>query len=103
MTMLTSARWRCLAAALDDWANVRWNTRSGGGPGWQHARAVARAADPDPWRNRVREAREQSDKQALEDLAAREEVAALPASTLYLLGSILSDTGMVEQAITLLR
>src|SRR5262249_13764353 len=56
-----------LAAALDDWAYVR---RLLGLPGWRWLLAVARAADPDPWRDRLRDALETDDPRALQELAA---------------------------------
>ena len=42
-----------LAAALDDWA---WTLRDQNKKAWQDRLALARAADPDPFRDRVREA-----------------------------------------------
>src|SRR5436190_396833 len=35
---------------------------------WKRLLAAARAADPDPWRNRVREAWERGERKALSDL-----------------------------------
>src|SRR5262249_19917390 len=92
-----------LPAALDDWALIRSTTQPGGGPGWKDLLAVARAIDPDPWRNRVRDAWVRRDNPALTKLVAEEAVAAQPASTLILLGRALRQNGAGEQAITLLR
>ena len=79
-----------LAAALDDWAHVRLRNIAwtGGKANWKHLLAVARAADPDASRNQFRDALERSsgDRKVLEDLAASADIAALPASTLVLLG-----------------
>src|SRR5262249_43824888 len=44
-----------LAAALDDWAYQRWAGKLGG---WSQLVAISRAADPDPWRDRLRDALE---------------------------------------------
>jgi tetratricopeptide (TPR) repeat protein len=43
-----------VVAALDDWARVRRQLLETGNPSWRHLLAIARAADPDPWRDRVR-------------------------------------------------
>ena len=55
---------RQLVAALDDWALVQRNLNVNG---WSRTLAVARAADPDPWRNRLRDALEREDPKALEE------------------------------------
>ena len=47
-----------LAAALDDWALVCKETRNKGDATWKDLLAAARAADPDDWRNQVRDALE---------------------------------------------
>jgi hypothetical protein len=86
-----------LAAALDDWTLVRANAPATSGPSWQHLGAVARAADRDPWRTRLREAMKRADKRVLTDLAASDDGATLPPSTVVLLGASLRETGAVEQ------
>ena len=63
-----------LAAALDDWALVRRYLQAGNAARWQRLVEIARLADSDPWRDRVRTALVQSDKEALQKLAARKEV-----------------------------
>jgi tetratricopeptide (TPR) repeat protein len=81
-----------LVAALDDWMRIRRGTDKKDdqnwkpdvdrrGPAtvaremhkkddqdWKRLLAAARAADPDPWRNRVREVWERGDRKALSDL-----------------------------------
>jgi eukaryotic-like serine/threonine-protein kinase len=90
-----------LAAALDDWAMVsrignRDNER-------RHLIAVARLADPDPWRHRLRDAAQQGDRKALEELAASDQTDRMSAQTLYLLVQALPRAGAIEQQLTLLR
>jgi probable HAF family extracellular repeat protein len=58
-----------LVASLDDWMRVRREMHKNDDAGWKRLLAAARAADPDPWRNRVREAWEQGDQKALRELA----------------------------------
>jgi serine/threonine protein kinase len=62
-----------LSAALDDWAFIRkvHSSRTGTTADWKHLLSIARVADPDPWRNRFRDALESDswDKKMLEDLA----------------------------------
>jgi tetratricopeptide (TPR) repeat protein/serine/threonine protein kinase len=43
---------RQMIAALDEWAFVRWNSHI---PEWERRLALARRADPHPWRNRLRD------------------------------------------------
>jgi tetratricopeptide (TPR) repeat protein/serine/threonine protein kinase len=77
-----------LAAALDDWAAIRaLRDRKGG----TRLRAVARAADPDPWRNRLRTALDGRQRKGLEELAAAAKQD-LPSSTAILLASALRPT-----------
>jgi serine/threonine protein kinase/Flp pilus assembly protein TadD len=75
-----------LAAVLDHWAGVRQKSRGAEDLSWKHFLQVARLADPDAWRTRLREARERRDFQALRALAASEEVWTLPPGTLDILG-----------------
>jgi RNA polymerase sigma factor (sigma-70 family) len=92
-----------LAAALDDWALVRRALGKGKSSGWQRLLAVARTADPDPWRNRLRDALAKRDKQALRKLAAAAELSKVPASTVVLLADALAGTGAVAEAVEVLR
>jgi len=79
-------------AALDDWAIVCRKTRKKGDITWKELLARARAADPDDWRNKVRDALEQQDLKALKELASSQRAATLPPSTQVLLGNVLSLT-----------
>jgi serine/threonine protein kinase/Flp pilus assembly protein TadD len=90
-----------VATALADWA--RANGRGAEGPGVEWLLAAARAADPDPWRTRLREATVRLDRPALIALAAAARVDDLPADSLANLGRALGATGAVEQAVAVLR
>jgi tetratricopeptide (TPR) repeat protein/serine/threonine protein kinase len=92
-----------LAAALDDWSRMRRWLRGEADPGWRHLLAVAKAADPDPWRNRLRDSWERKDREALSMLATGGQVAELPAPALDLLGWYLWDSGATKEAVALLR
>lgn len=95
------------AAALDDWAVVRrdllrtargelqpWllglpDLISADPERWKRPLAAARVADGDQWRNHLRDAFEQSDGAALEELAASADPEVLPPYNLSLLGRML--------------
>jgi serine/threonine protein kinase/tetratricopeptide (TPR) repeat protein len=89
-----------LVAALDDWG---WVKRAARLLGWEGLLAVVRRADPDPWRDRLRDAFQRVDRKALEDLARGQEILAQPPRTVYLLGTWLRATGQVSQAVEVLR
>jgi serine/threonine protein kinase/tetratricopeptide (TPR) repeat protein len=78
-----------LSVALDRWARRR--KESGQGKDWQRLVAVARAADPDKWRNRVRDAMGRGDRTALNKLVASEKINDLPLQTLSLLAEALDS------------
>ena len=60
-----------LAAALDDWARLRRiDLRRRDTRDWKHLVAAARATDPDPWRNRLREAWLKNDRKTAQELLA---------------------------------
>jgi serine/threonine protein kinase/tetratricopeptide (TPR) repeat protein len=96
-----------LAAALDHWTHLRLlkMAQTGGKADWQHLRQVARAADPDPWRDEFRKVLGPPpvNKQLVQELAASAELASQPARTLYLLGNYLASAGAVDAAVTVLR
>jgi tetratricopeptide (TPR) repeat protein len=92
-----------VAAGLDHWTFVRRRAgRPEAGP-WQRLAGVARLVDPDPWRNRLRDALAQEDGQALKPLAAQAEAASLPAPTWLLLGDALAKAGALPDAVRVLR
>jgi tetratricopeptide (TPR) repeat protein len=76
-----------LAAALDDWALVTRGRRRA----W--LLAVARRADPDPWRDRFRDPALWNDRAALQRLARQAPVAQLSPQLLTSLGMALGQSG----------
>ena len=95
-----------LSAALDDWARIRREKRHDRS-GAERVALAARAADPDPWRNRLRDALDAPEGQkrfdALRDLARSAQVDDLPAVSLDLLGSALREAGDPQRAEAVLR
>jgi eukaryotic-like serine/threonine-protein kinase len=87
-----------LAAALDDWAEA-----CGEAEVRKHLLNTARQADGDLWRQRLRAALLEHDRDALADAARAPEVHDLPPTTLYLLGQALADVGDSIESIRLLR
>src|SRR5262249_27775505 len=73
---------RELTAALDTWAQSRRETSKDSQTDWKRLLAVARAADDDSWRKRVRDALEQEDYPTLNKLAASAKVSDLPVQSL---------------------
>src|SRR5262249_27930588 len=69
---------RQLIAAIDDWAVIAKRRRL---PAWQRLLAVARLADPDRWRNRLRDAIEGGDR-AFEEVLQAASPQGWPAATL---------------------
>src|SRR6185437_2941599 len=87
-----------LAAVLDHWAFTRGEIRGADDPSGKAFLRVARLADPDVWRTRVREALERTDRLALLTAAASEEVFRLSPATLYVLGCALpTDKGAIDR------
>jgi serine/threonine protein kinase/lipoprotein NlpI len=70
---------------------------------WKHLLEVAKAADPDPWRNRLRDAVIESNGPALKALAAAAPIRQLRPGTLFLLGNALIEVNDRETAFVLLR
>ncbi len=97
---------RAIVAALDCWAIVRRDRRSDGnpasGPSWGPPLAAARAADPDPWRDALRDALEAGDRQAVARLASANDLETRPASSLWLLGRMLIWAGRFDDCRTAL-
>jgi tetratricopeptide (TPR) repeat protein len=79
-----------LAAVLAFWALLRRNLRGENDPSWKGLLRVARLADDDAWRTRLRAAVEKIDWAVLRELAASKEIFGLPGATLDSLGRILA-------------
>ncbi|MCI0742296.1 MAG: tetratricopeptide repeat protein [Gemmataceae bacterium] len=94
-----------LATALDHWAFVRSkHPKKGATPAdWQRLIAAAKAADPDLWRNRLRNALVNNDALALRELAAQAEALAQPKPILVLLGSFLGEQDSPAEGAAFLR
>jgi serine/threonine-protein kinase len=91
-----SAVWAEVVAALDDWASI-----AGDGPRRAWLLAVARAADPDPRRNRLRRPELWRDRAALARVARQAPVAELSSQLVVALGRALFARS--KDAIRLLR
>ncbi len=94
------------AAALDSWAAVR-RSRLSDRPGAERLAQVARVADPDPFRNRLRDALDSPDnrerRDALRALASSARDDELPPISLNLLGAALLVEGDPKTAENVLR
>jgi serine/threonine protein kinase/Flp pilus assembly protein TadD len=89
-----------LAAALDDWAGVQKTLKLAT---WRQLVGVARLADPDRWRDRLRDALEGNDPKALQEVAASVPDDNLSPATAVLLGRLSVGTGAAEQAVAVLQ
>jgi tetratricopeptide (TPR) repeat protein len=95
-----------LIKALDEWGPRRReeaSLRGATNPDWTKLIEIARLADPDPWRNRCREAVLRRDRQALEQLADTVPIPQVSPRTLWLLGVTLNEVGGLDKAVTLLK
>src|SRR5262249_40194554 len=89
-----------LIAALDDWI---WQGPTAGPPRRAGLMAIRRAADDDPWRNKLRDALERRDRSYLVWLAKEERVQSLPPATLLRLAKTAAALGKTPLAIEVLR
>jgi len=92
-----------LTSALDAWAKFRLDHPNQPGTDGSVILAAVRAADPDEWRQRLRDHMEQADAGELLELASSTALDALPVRTVNLLARLLEDTGQVTAAIQLLE
>jgi serine/threonine-protein kinase len=92
-----------LAAALDQWILNRRGMIPPNDAGAAHLVAVAKVADPDPWRNRLRDAVGRKDVEALRTLAASVDLERLPPESVSRLAQALRVNGQAETAVELLR
>jgi serine/threonine-protein kinase len=86
-----------LAIALDVWYFLDPGAAGG------RLLEVARAADPDPLRERVRVAIASKDRKALKELAESKPVDTLPAPTLILLADVLHQQGLRAEGLALMK
>jgi tetratricopeptide (TPR) repeat protein len=95
-----------MAMALDDWAAVRRDLRNDA-TGAKRLSAAARLADPDPWRNNLRDALEITDRPTRRDrliaLIASVKEQVLPPVSFDLLGKALGHVGAKAEAESVLR
>ncbi len=89
-----------LAAALDEWASVR--RRAERPEGAARLSELARTLDPDPLRQRLRDALTAGDSEALREIAAQFAVRESSAPTAWLLGHALVQAADFELALPLL-
>jgi tetratricopeptide (TPR) repeat protein len=93
-----------LAGVLDEWAWYRRKVKGEGDTGWKDLLWIARTAEPEAWRNGVRDALECRDLKALAALASSDKVFRLMPPTLYVLGdALLRDKRAASQAEGMLR
>ncbi len=98
-----------LASALDRWAFLRRGRTLHDPQGANRLIAAAKTADPDPWRNRLRDSLGQMGGgparrlENLERLSATADVEHLPVASVTRLATSLAFLGRRETAITLLR
>ena len=92
--------------ALDRWTDLcRVSQRDSAGA--LRLSETARAADPDPWRNRLRAlmegSTEKDPEKSLRELAASARIDELPPASIQLLGTALLSAGDAPRAETVLR
>jgi serine/threonine protein kinase/Flp pilus assembly protein TadD len=92
-----------VAAVLDHWSYVRWQVRGPDDPTRKGLLRVARAADPDGWRGRVRQALGRRDAKGLVELVRPDEVGRLLPSTLSAVAALLRGGAVGDRAEALLR
>jgi serine/threonine-protein kinase len=89
-----------LVAALDHWSALRDRRKPGSG---ERLRAVARRADDDRWRQKLRDPQLRKDRKALQRLADSDGALGQPPVNLILLAETLQDVGGEAAAEGLLR
>jgi serine/threonine protein kinase/tetratricopeptide (TPR) repeat protein len=96
-----------LTAALDDWSAQRRRARPKDTDAWKRLVATARAADPEPTRDRLRRLWSEPDlkaqRQPLLQLAKEADTRRWPPASLTLLAGALADAGERNAAADLLR
>ncbi len=94
-----------IAAAIDEWSRLRRKVLKVST--WRELQAVARAVDPEPWRNTLRDQAERAPADALPALCAcANDAPALqkqPAKSLFFLAQMLADADDDRAAAAVLR
>ncbi len=89
-----------LAMAMDRWAMTRLRLKV---EGWERFMAISRVADPDAWRNRLRDAMQGKDPRAVEELSASDPREPLPLPTAQLFSTLANGTPTAERDAIFLR
>ncbi len=89
-----------LVAGLDGWMLAKGRARL---PGWKHLLTVARRADPESLRDRLREAFLHRDRKLLTDIASNEDVSTFPPTSVIFLGDLLAETGSIPLTVEVFR
>jgi tetratricopeptide (TPR) repeat protein len=96
-----------LTVFLDSWSHVRRRLENQGtqqpGKDWKELLEVARAVDPDPWRDRFRQAVLNGEPRTLVELAATAPIASLSAETVDRLGDALLGKETIKEAAVFLK
>jgi tetratricopeptide (TPR) repeat protein len=92
-----------IVAALDEWSRLRRNKRELAGEDWESPLGIARRADPDPWRNRLRTAAVEQDLDTLLELASKAFDEGRPLRSLNSLAVALQGAGDQAAAVDVLR
>jgi serine/threonine-protein kinase len=92
-----------LVTALDQWILNRRGMIPPNDAGAAHLAAVAKVADPDPWRNQLRDALDRKDVAALRTLASSVDLERLPPESVTRLAQALKVNGDARTAVELLR
>jgi serine/threonine-protein kinase len=92
-----------IVGALDDWLSVIWWWEPGDAGTAEWVEAVLTAADPDPWRQRLRRVLRTREQGEMQRLAEEVDVARQPPWTLMLVGMALRSRGPSRQGVALMR
>jgi tetratricopeptide (TPR) repeat protein/serine/threonine protein kinase len=89
-----------LLAGIDHWVLARYHTQR---PGRERLLDIARRADADPWRNRLRESLVAPDRETLLALARDESLLSQPPADIQLLGRALREMDQIPASVEALR
>ena len=92
-----------LVAAIDDWVLLQRSRKDLTATDWEGLLSIARASDPDEWRNRLRDGILELDVENIRTLAATADTGLLPGQTIHLLAVLLEEVGEFEVAVDVVR